>query len=63
MDPPDLRCPLCGAQAPRPEPGGSQSAGSQPKRETTTCPNCEALLSRQVEPAHAPWQAAETSGR
>ena len=67
MDPPDLRCPLCGAQAPRPEPGGpepggSQSPRTQPKRETTTCPNCEALLSRQVEPAHAPWQAAETSG-
>jgi hypothetical protein len=62
MDPPDLRCPLCGAQAPRLEPGVSQSAGTQPKRETTTCPNCEALLSRQVEPAHAPWQAAETSG-
>jgi hypothetical protein len=62
MDPPDLRCPLCGAEAPRPERGVSQSACSQPKRETTTCPNCEALLSRQVEPAHAPWQAAETSG-
>jgi hypothetical protein len=40
----------------------SQSFGTQPKRETTTCPNCEALLLRQVEPAHAPWQALETSG-
>ena len=62
MDQPDLKCPLCGAQAPRPESSMSQSVGTQPKRETTTCPNCEALLSRQVEPAHAPWQAAETSG-
>jgi hypothetical protein len=62
MGQPGLRCPLCGAQVPRPQSGTSQSGCTQPKRETTTCPNCEALLSRQVEPAHAPWQAAESSG-
>jgi hypothetical protein len=54
MDQPDLRCPLCGAQAPRPESTLSQSVGTAPKRETTTCPSSEALLPRQVEPAHAP---------
>lgn len=62
MEQSELTCPLCGAEVPRPESGVSQSVGEQPKRETTTCPNCEALLMRQVEPAHAPWQAAETSG-
>jgi len=62
MHQPDLRCPLCGAEAPRPEPGVSQRVATQPERETTSCPKCEALLARQVQPAHAPWQAAETSG-
>jgi endogenous inhibitor of DNA gyrase (YacG/DUF329 family) len=62
MDHPMLICPLCHAEVPRPASGTSHTVGKQPKRETTYCPNCGALLTRQVEPAHAPWQAPETSG-
>jgi endogenous inhibitor of DNA gyrase (YacG/DUF329 family) len=62
MDHPKLICPLCHADVPRPASGTSHTVGRQPKRETTYCPNCGTLLTRQVEPAHAPWQAPETSG-
>jgi hypothetical protein len=62
MTEPRLVCPLCHAEVASPESGSPHAAGSEPDREMTTCPDCGALLVRQVHPAHAPWQAPETSG-
>jgi hypothetical protein len=62
MEQPKLTCPLCRAEVPALGSGASHQAGHGEQRETTTCPECGALLTRPVEPPHAAWYAPETSG-